>query len=127
MAYAELAALRPRAGGGMLRRFGLLPRSDRLDLFRGRLSVPLPPAPWCWRLPGRFTAAGNSTRCDAGDPWAVALNFSPQSVVAVAAIYGMAWIRLQGVGPGRVVSDILAVAKSAFVLHCDRLSFGRAR
>ena len=55
------------------------------------------------------------------------LNFSPQSMVAVAAIFGMAWIHLRGVGPGRLVSDVLAVLKvTAFVLFIAiGFSFGQ--
>jgi basic amino acid/polyamine antiporter, APA family len=55
------------------------------------------------------------------------LNVSPQNVVAVAAIAGMAWIHLRGVGPGRIVGDILAVLKvTAFVLFIAvGFSFGQ--
>src|SRR3970282_1322690 len=50
-------------------------------------------------------------------PGTLVLSASPQSMVAIAAIFGMAWIHLRGVGPGRVVSDVLAVLKvAAFVL-----------
>jgi APA family basic amino acid/polyamine antiporter len=50
-------------------------------------------------------------------PGTLILSFSPQSIVAVAAIFGMAWIHLRGVGPGRLVGNVLATLKvSAFVI-----------
>ena len=43
-------------------------------------------------------------------PW-VPLTFSPQTLVAIAAIALMSWVHLRGVGPGRVMGNLLAAFK----------------
>jgi len=135
MAYAELAALRPRAGGeyvylraafGPLAAF-LTGWTSFIAGFSGAIATSA--VVLAFYL-GRFIpAAGNSTPFLSLPivPGTVVLNFSPQSMVAVAAIFGMAWIHLRGVGPGRLVSDVLAVLKvTAFVLFIAiGFSFGQ--
>jgi len=50
-------------------------------------------------------------------PGVVTLSASRQSMTAIAAIAAMAWIHLRGVGPGRIVGDVLAALKvGAFTL-----------
>ena len=45
------------------------------------------------------------------------LTLSPQTITALVAIWLMSWIHLRGVGPGRLVGNVLASLKiSAFVL-----------
>ncbi len=125
MAYAELAALRPRAGGEYVylrEAFGrpaafLTGWTSFVAGFSGAIatsSVVL-----AFYL-GRFIpAAGNSTPFFSLPlvPGTIELSLSPQTTVAIAAIWGMAWVHLRGVGPGRVVSDVLATLKvAAFVL-----------
>ena len=135
MAYAELAALRPRAGGEYVylrAAFGpvaafLTGWTSFVAGFSGAMATSA--VVLAFYL-GRFIpAAGNSTPFFSLPviPGSLALNFSPQSLVAVAAIFGMAWIHLRGVGPGRVVSDVLAVLKvAAFVLFIAiGFSFGQ--
>lgn len=135
MAYAELAALRPRAGGEYVylrAAFGpvaafLTGWTSFVAGFSGAIATSA--VVLAFYL-GRFIpAAGNSTPFFSVPviPGSLALNFSPQSLVAVAAIFGMAWIHLRGVGPGRVVSDVLAVLKvGAFVLFIAiGFSFGQ--
>ena len=135
MAYAELAALRPRAGGEYVylrAAFGpvaafLTGWTSFVAGFSGAMATSA--VVLAFYL-GRFIpAAGNSTPFFSLPviPGSLALNFSSQSIVAVAAIFGMAWIHLRGVGPGRVVSDILAVLKvAAFVLFIAiGFSFGQ--
>ena len=125
MAYAELAALRPRAGGeyvylrdafGRLAAF-LTGWTSFVAGFSGAIATSA--VVLAFYL-GRFVpAAGNSTPFLSLPivPGALVLNFSPQSVTAIAAIAGMAWVHLRGVGPGRIVGDILATLKvAAFVL-----------
>jgi APA family basic amino acid/polyamine antiporter len=57
-------------------------------------------------------------------PGLLALAFSPQTVCALALIWGLAWIHIRGVGPGRLVGNVLAALKvSAFVLF---IAFGFA-
>lgn len=125
MAYAELAALRPRAGGEYVylrAAFGpvaafLTGWTSFVAGFSGAIATSA--VVLAFYL-GRFVpAAGNSTPFLSVPivPGTVVLSFSPQSIVAVAAIWAMAWIHLRGVGPGRLVSDVLASLKVlAFVL-----------
>jgi APA family basic amino acid/polyamine antiporter len=125
MAYAELAALRPRAGGeyvylkeayGPIAAF-LTGWTSFVAGFAGAMAASA--SVLAFYL-GRFVpAAGDATPFFTLPvvPGLIELSASPQRVVAVAAIFGMAWIHLRGVGPGRVVSDVLAVLKvTAFVL-----------
>ena len=125
MAYAELAALRPRAGGeyvylraafGPLAAF-LTGWTSFVAGFSGAIATSA--VVMAFYL-GRFIpAAGNSTPFFSLPiiPGVVVLSMSPQSIVAVAAIFGMAWIHLRGVGPGRLVGNTLATLKvSALVL-----------
>jgi APA family basic amino acid/polyamine antiporter len=125
MAYAELAALRPRAGGeyvylkeayGDLAAF-LTGWTSFVAGFSGAIAASA--AVLAFYL-GRFIPGAAIT--DAFFtlpivPGTIELSVSPQRITAIAAIFGMAWIHLRGVGPGRVVSDVLAVLKvAAFVL-----------
>jgi APA family basic amino acid/polyamine antiporter len=125
MAYAELAALRPRAGGeyvylraafGPLAAF-LTGWTSFIAGFSGAIATSA--VVLAFYL-GRFIpAAANATPFLSFPviPGVVVLDVSAQNVVAIAAIIGMAWIHLRGVGPGRIVGDILAVLKvTAFVL-----------
>lgn len=129
MAYAELAALRPRAGGEYV----------YLDAAYGRLAAFL--TGWTSFVAG-FTGAMAATAVvlsiylgrfipGAGDstplfvipiPF-VPLTFSRQSLIAVAAIFLMAWVHLRGVGPGRVFSNILATLKVSALLLFIAIGF----
>ena len=135
MAYAELAALRPRAGGEYVylrAAFGpiagfLTGWTSFVAGFSGAIATSA--VVLAFYL-GRFIpAAGNSTPFFSVPviPGSLELNLSPQSTVAVAAIFGIAWIHVRGVGPGRVVGNILAVLKvTAFVFFIAiGLSFGQ--
>jgi APA family basic amino acid/polyamine antiporter len=125
MAYAELAALRPRAGGeyvylreayGPLAAF-LTGWTSFVAGFSGAIASSA--VVLAFYL-GRFVpAAGNSAPFFTLPivPGILVLSFSPQAVVAIAAIFGLAWIHLRGVGPGRAVGNVLAALKvSALVL-----------
>jgi APA family basic amino acid/polyamine antiporter len=125
IAYAELAALRPRAGGeyvylreayGPLAAF-LTGWTSFVAGFAGAIAAN---AVFFAVYLGRFVPA-------AGDanpflvvpivPGTIQLTFSPQTICALALVWGFAFIHLRGVGPGRVVGNILAVLKvSALVL-----------
>jgi APA family basic amino acid/polyamine antiporter len=81
----------------------------------------LPPAPSCWRFISDVSfprpATAHRSSLFPIIPGTIVLALSPQSVVAVAAIFGMAWIHHRGVGPGRLVGNVLATLKvSAFVI-----------
>lgn len=125
MAYAELAALRPRAGGEYVylrEAYGptaafLTGWTSFVAGFSGAIATGA--VVLAYYL-GRFLpAAGDSTPFLVLPivPGALVLSFSPQSMVAIAAIVGLAWVHLRGVGPGRIVGNILAALKvSALVL-----------
>jgi len=130
MAYAELAALRPRAGGeyvylraayGQVWAF-LTGWTSFIAGFSGAIATSAVVLAF---YVGRFVpGAGSSTALLALPliPDRVTLSLSPQSVVALAAIWGLAWVHLRGVGPGRLVGNVLATLKvSAFVLF---IAFG---
>ena len=124
MAYAELAALRPRAGGEYVylrEAFGPLAAfltgwTSFVAGFSGAIATSA--AILVFYL-GRF-APGVVNQA----PWlvvpivpgVVVLTVSAQTMTAVGVIAGMAALHLRGVGPGRVVGDVLASLKvTAFV------------
>ena len=131
MAYAELAALRPRAGGEYVylrEAFGrpaafLTGWTSFVAGFSGAIATSA--VVFAFYL-GRFIpAAGNSTPFFTMPvvPGMIHLSLSPQTTIAVAAIFGMAWIHLRGVGPGRIVSDVLASLKVGALVLFIALGF----
>lgn len=129
MAYAELAALRPRAGGeyvylreayGRLAAF-LTGWTSFVAGFSGAIaasSVFL--AIYLDRfLPG----AGDATPLFVIPIPLVPLVFSKQALVALFTIAVMSWIHLRGVGPGRIVGNILAALKVSALLLFIALGF----
>ena len=125
MAYAELAAHRPRAGGeyvylraayGPLAAF-LTGWTSFVAGFAGAIAGN---ALFFAIYLARFVpAAGNDTPFFALTiiPGALRLTFSPQTICALVLVWGLALIHLRGVGPGRLVGNILASLKvSALVL-----------
>ena len=132
MAYAELAALRPRAGGeyvylreayGRLAAF-LTGWTSFVAGFSGAIaasSVFL-----AIYLDRFFPGAGSTTELFRIPLPIVPLVFSNQSLVALAAIMAMSWIHLRGVGPGRLMGNVLAALKvtSLLAFIALGLSFG---
>jgi APA family basic amino acid/polyamine antiporter len=124
MAYAELAALRPRAGGEFVYIREALGRpvaflSGWTSFVAGFSGAIATSAVVLASYLGRFfPGAGNSTPFLAVPiiPGTLVLSLSAQTVVAVAAIFGMAWIHLRGVDAGRVVGNLLATLKVASLL-----------
>jgi APA family basic amino acid/polyamine antiporter len=125
MAYAELAALRPRAGGEYVylrEAFGeaaafLTGWTSFVAGFAGAIATS---AAVMVFYVGRF-APGVAN----AEPWLVvpivpgriALTLSPQTLTAVAIIAAMAALHRRGLGPGRIVGNLLASLKvTAFVL-----------
>jgi basic amino acid/polyamine antiporter, APA family len=123
MAYAELAALRPRAGGEYV----------YLDAAYGRVAAFL--TGWTSFVAGFAGAiAANAffipiylarfiPGVDDATPLLtiplpyVPLIFTTQTLVALAAVWLLAAIHIRGVGPGRVVGNVLAALKvTAFLL-----------
>jgi basic amino acid/polyamine antiporter, APA family len=122
MAYAELAALRPRAGGeyvylraafGRLAAF-LTGWTSFVAGFSGAMATS---AVVLTAYLGRFipTASDSTPLLTIPLPY-VPLVVSRQAIVAIAAIALMAWIHLRGVGPGRLVGNILAALKVSALL-----------
>jgi APA family basic amino acid/polyamine antiporter len=73
---------------------------------------------------GRFIpGAGDSTPLLVIPLPFVPLTISRQTLVALAAIFLMAWIHLRGVGPGRVFSNILAALKVSALLAFIAIGF----
>jgi APA family basic amino acid/polyamine antiporter len=119
IAYAELAALRPHAGGeyvylreayGRLAAF-LTGWTSFVAGFSGAIAAN---AVFFAVYLGRFVPAAG-----VADPFLVVpivpgtlqLTFSPQTVCALVLVWGFAFIHLRGVGTGRLVGNILAVLK----------------
>ncbi len=122
MAYAELAALRPRAGGeyvylraayGRLMAF-LTGWTSFVAGFSGAIAASAVVLAF---YVGRFVpAAADTTPLFTVPLPYVPLVFSRQALVALAAIALMSWIHLRGVGPGRLVGNILAALKVSALL-----------
>jgi APA family basic amino acid/polyamine antiporter len=123
MAYAELAALRPKAGGeyvyldaayGRVAAF-LTGWTSFVAGFAGAIAanaffIPIYLARF---IPGVDNQAPIFT---IPIPY-VPLTFSTHSLVAIASVWALAFIHIRGVGPGRVMMNVLAALKvAAFLL-----------
>jgi APA family basic amino acid/polyamine antiporter len=123
MAYAELAALRPKAGGEYV----------YLDAAYGRVAAFL--TGWTSFVAGfagaiaanaffipiylaRFVpGVDNQTALFTNPLPFVPLTFSTHTIVAVASVWLLAAVHIVGVGPGRVAMNVLAALKvTAFLL-----------
>jgi basic amino acid/polyamine antiporter, APA family len=131
MAYAELAALRPRAGGEYVylrEAFGPLAAfltgwTSFVAGFSGAMAATA--AVFAIYL-GRFVpAVGNATPFFAVPivPGTLQLSVSPQTLCAIAVIWGMAYIHRRGVGPGRLMGNILASLKVTSLVLFIALGF----
>ena len=131
MAYAELAALRPRAGGEYVylrEAFGSLAAyltgwTSFVAGFSGAIATS---AVVLAVYLGRFAPAAASDAPWASltiVPGALVLALSPQRAVALVAIAGMAAVHLRGVGPGRLVGNLLAALKVGALVLFVALGF----
>jgi basic amino acid/polyamine antiporter, APA family len=129
MAYAELAALRPRAGGEyvyLLAAFGRLLAfltgwTSFVAGFAGAIAASA--AVLAFYL-GRFVPWASSDAAYFVVPLPfVPLTVSPQTISAILAIWLMAFVHLRGVGPGRLVSNVLAALKVSALLLFILLGF----
>jgi APA family basic amino acid/polyamine antiporter len=129
MAYAELAALRPRAGGEyvyLLAAFGRLLAfltgwTSFVAGFAGAIAASA--AVLAFYL-GRFVPWASSDAAYLVVPLPfVPLTVSPQTITAITAIWLMAFVHLRGVGPGRLVSNVLAALKVSALLLFIVLGF----
>ena len=122
MAYAELATLKPRAGGeyvylrdayGPVAGF-LTGWTSFVAGFSGAIAAS---AVGLASYLGRFLpAAGDTTPLVQAALGPVTLTLSPQSVVALAAIAGFSAVHVVGIGPGRIVQNVLAALKVLLLL-----------
>ena len=131
MAYAELATLRPRAGGeyvylrdayGPLAAF-LTGWTSFVAGFAGAVASN---AVFFAIYLGRFVpAAGNDTAFLALPivPGVLQLTFSPQTMCALTLVWGLAFVHLRGVGPGTLVGNILATFKVGALVLFVALGF----
>lgn len=104
MAYAELATIRPRAGGEYV----------YLDAAFGRLAAFL--TGWT-----SFVAGFSGAMAASAMVFAFYLQrfvpAAPTKVVALALIAAMAAVHIRGIGPGRIVGNVLTASKvAAFVV-----------
>lgn len=122
MAYAELAAVRPRAGGeyvylraayGHLAAF-LTGWTSFVAGFSGAIAAS---AVVLAAYVGRFAPAAADTTPLLTIPVPfVPLVVSRQALVALAAIALMSWVHIRGLGPGRIVGNVLASLKVSSLL-----------
>ena len=129
MAYAELATLKPRAGGeyvylrdayGPVAGF-LTGWTSFVAGFSGAIAAS---AVGLASYLGRFLpAAGDTTPLVQAALGPVTLTLSPQSVVALAAIAGFSAVHVVGIGPGRIVQNVLAALKVLLLLVFVALGF----
>ncbi len=130
MAYAELAALRPQAGGEYVylrEAFGPLAAfltgwTSFVAGFSGAIAAS---AVGFAAYLGRFLpAAGNTTPLFQAGVGPLTLSLTPQGLVAIALIVLLTLIHVGGVGPGRVVQNVLAAAKVTFLIMLVLIGFG---
>jgi APA family basic amino acid/polyamine antiporter len=129
MAYAELAALRPRAGGEyvyLLAAYGRLLAfltgwTSFVAGFAGAIAASASVLAFYM---GRFVPWASSDAAYFVVPLPfVPLTVSPQTITAIAAIWLMSFVHLRGVGPGRLVSNLLAALKVSALLLFIVLGF----
>ena len=129
MAYAELAAVRPRAGGeyvyldaafGRLAAF-LTGWTSFVAGFSGAIAASA--VVFAFYL-GRFVpgASDATPLLVVPIPW-VPLTVSRQTLVALSLIALMAWIHVRGVGPGRILGNVLAALKVSAIVSFIALGF----
>lgn len=122
MAYAELAALRPRAGGeyvylreayGSLAGF-LTGWTSFVAGFAGAMAASAMIIPLYL---DRFIkgSASSTPIFEIPLPY-VAITLSNQTIIAIAAIWLFAFVHIRGVGPGRFVSNVLTILKVGSLL-----------
>lgn len=123
MAYAELAALRPRSGGeyvylreayGPLAGF-MTGWTSFVAVFAGAMAASAIVIPLYLDrfIPG---SADSTPLFQIPLPY-LPVTFSRQTIIATAVVWAFAFVHIRGVGPGRVVSNVLTILKvTAFVV-----------
>jgi APA family basic amino acid/polyamine antiporter len=130
MAYAELAALRPRAGGEYIYlrdAFGPLTGflSGWTSFVAGFSGAIAASAVALAEYIGRFAPlAGDATPLLTIPLPLVPIIVSPKALVALGAIALITVVHLRGLGPGKLVQNVLAGAKVSAILLFLALGFG---
>ncbi len=130
MAYAELAALRPRAGGEYVylrEAFGPLTGflSGWTSFVAGFSGAIAASAVALAEYIGRFAPlAGDGTALLTIPVPLVPIVVSPKALVALAAIGLVTLVHLRGLGPGKLVQNLLAGAKVSAILAFLLIGFG---
>ncbi len=130
MAYAELAALRPKAGGEYVylrEAFGALTGflSGWTSFVAGFSGAIAASAVALAEYIGRFAPiAGDATPLLTLPLPLVPVVVSPKAIVALGAIALITLVHLRGLGPGRLVQNTLAGLKVAAILMFLALGFG---
>ncbi len=133
LAYAELAALRPQAGGEYVylkEAYGPLVGflSGWTSFVAGFSGAMAASAVGMAGILGRFIpAAADTTPIFTIALPFVSFTFSPQAAVALTAIAGLSAIHSSGLGPGRVVHNLLAGTKVAALVTVVALGFSIGR
>ncbi len=133
MAYAELAALRPRAGGEYVylqEAFGPLAAfltgwTSFVAGFSGAIAAS---AVGFASYLGRFVpSAADPTPLVSLPLGPLSLSLSRQTLIATLLVWALSWVHIRGLGPGRLVQNALAVTKVVFLLGfvAAGLSIGR--
>ena len=129
MAYAELSALRPRAGGEYVylrEAFGPLAAfltgwTSFIAGFSGAIAAS---ALALAAYVGRFVPAAASP-----DPFftvplpLLPLVVSPKSIIALATIWILSFVHIRGLGPGRIVQNLLAGLKTSALVAIVAIGF----
>ncbi|RPI50192.1 MAG: amino acid permease, partial [Acidobacteria bacterium] len=129
MAYAELASLRPHAGGEYVylrEAFGRLAAfltgwTSFVAGFTGAIAASA--IVTTFYLERFIPGSANSTPFFVVPLPLVPLTFSTQTIVAIALIALMAWVHIRGVGPGRIVGNVLAALKVSALLMFIAIGF----
>ena len=129
MAYAELAALRPRAGGeyvylreayGSLAGF-LTGWTSFVAGFAGAMAASA--MVFVLYLDRFIPGSANNTPFFSLPLPYVPLNVSRQTLIATAAVWLFAFVHIRGVGPGRVFTNLLTVLKVTALLVFIAIGF----
>jgi APA family basic amino acid/polyamine antiporter len=133
MAYAELAALRPHAGGEYVylrEAYGrplafLTGWTSFVAGFTGAIAAS---AVALADYVGRFVPAAADPRplLTVPLPWSP-LVFSPRNLLALAVVAALSYIHIRGLGPGRLVQNLLAGLKVAFLVFFIAVGFSFGR
>jgi APA family basic amino acid/polyamine antiporter len=131
MAYAELAALRPRAGGEYVylrEAFGPLAAfltgwTSFVAGFSGAIAAS---AVALADYVGRFIPAVADMRPVFSVP-VLSLSVTPRAIVALTAIAVLTAIHVRGLGPGRLVQNVLAAIKVSAIVLLVALGFAIGR